>query len=104
MKTLREIMDRLPAARRRKVDQRANALIAEERMRQDLPKARARPGKESDRPKNIERLRAGIPENLPADLSSPKVGPLSAQIREVTMRLDPINLYDYEGEGIGRHN
>jgi hypothetical protein len=42
MKTLREIMDRLPAARRRKVDQRANALIAEERMRQDLPKARAR--------------------------------------------------------------
>ena len=96
MRTLREIMDGLPAARRRKVDKRAKALIAEEKVRQNIPKARESLGKERDLSETIERLRAGTPENLPADLSTPKVGPLSAQIREVVMRLDPINLYDYE--------
>jgi len=38
--TLKERMDQLPAARRRKVKERAKALIAEEMSLQDLRKAR----------------------------------------------------------------
>ena len=40
MKTLKERMDKLPTARRRKVEERANALIAEEMSLRDLRKAR----------------------------------------------------------------
>ena len=40
MTTLAERMDNLPTARRKKVEERANALIAEEMSLQDLRKAR----------------------------------------------------------------
>ncbi len=40
MKTLKERLDKLPPVRRRKVEERANALIAEEMSLRDLRKAR----------------------------------------------------------------
>ena len=42
MTTLKEKMDKLPKARRKKVDARAEALIADEMSLQDLRKARQR--------------------------------------------------------------
>ena len=40
MKTLKERLDKLPPVRRRKVEERVNALIAEEMSLRDLRKAR----------------------------------------------------------------
>ena len=40
MTTLKERLDKLPPERRRKVEERANALIAEEMSLRDLRKAR----------------------------------------------------------------